>query len=159
VGQLSPGVNSVPSHVALRYSARPRFLRSAGCKPDERLAEAIEVVEARRHQNGRWPMNHLHADRLGFAMETDIGRASRSNTLRALRVLKWYNVQEEKRADHSERSFLLRIMSVYRCTLPVCTHIPTRVYSWVERMAAACVVHVARPLCVARRRDLSRNAR
>jgi hypothetical protein len=67
------------------------YLRSAGCKPDERAAEAIGVVEARRHQNGRWPMNHLHPDRLGFAVEPETGRASRWNTMRALRVLNWYH--------------------------------------------------------------------
>lgn len=65
------------------------YLRDAGVKPDERVAEAIEVVEARRHQNGRWPMNYLHADRLGFPLEPEKGRASRWNTLRAMRVLKW----------------------------------------------------------------------
>jgi hypothetical protein len=67
------------------------YLRSARVDPDERVAEAIGVVEARRHQNGRWPMNHLHADRLGFPVETGLGRASRWNTLRAMRVLQWYH--------------------------------------------------------------------
>jgi hypothetical protein len=66
------------------------YLRSAGVKPDERVAEAVAVVEARRHQNGRWPMNHLHADRLGFALEPETGRASRWNTLRAMRVLRYF---------------------------------------------------------------------
>lgn len=65
------------------------YFRSTGSGPDERMAEAIVVVEARRHQNGRWPMNYLHADRLGFPMEVEAGRASRWNTLRAMRVLKW----------------------------------------------------------------------
>lgn len=67
------------------------YLRSAAIDPDERVAEAIGVVEARRHQNGRWPMNHLHADRLGFPMETETGWASRWNTMRAMRVLRWYH--------------------------------------------------------------------
>jgi hypothetical protein len=66
------------------------YLRSAGITPDERVAEAIGIVEARRHQNGRWPMNHLHADRLGFPLESETGRASRWNTMRAMRVLRWY---------------------------------------------------------------------
>jgi hypothetical protein len=65
------------------------YLRSTGCEPDERAAEAIGVVQARRHQNGRWPMNYLHAARLGFPMEVETARASRWNTLRAMRVLKW----------------------------------------------------------------------
>jgi hypothetical protein len=67
------------------------YLRSASVEADERVADAIDFVEARRHQNGRWPMNHLHADRLDFPIEPETGRASRWNTLRAMRVLKWYN--------------------------------------------------------------------
>ncbi len=68
------------------------YLRSAGVKPDTRVAEAIGIVEERRHQNGRWPMNHLNPDhdRIPLDIEPDIGSASRWNTLRALRVLDWY---------------------------------------------------------------------
>lgn len=66
------------------------YLRSAGVEPDERVAEAVELVERRRHQNGRWPLNRLHPDRIPFDMEAAVGRASRWNTLRALRVLDWY---------------------------------------------------------------------
>lgn len=66
------------------------YLRSAGLEPEARVAEAIGIVEARRHQNGRWPMNYLHPDRLNFTLEPEIGRASRWNTMRAMRVLKWY---------------------------------------------------------------------
>ncbi len=67
------------------------YLRSAGAAPEGRAVEAIEIVKARRHQNGRWPMNHLHADRLGFTLEPEAGRASRWNTLRAMRVLRWFD--------------------------------------------------------------------
>ena len=66
------------------------YLRSTGAGPDERVAEAIAVVRQRRHQNGRWPLNVLHPERIPLAMETGVGRASRWNTLRALRVLRWY---------------------------------------------------------------------
>ena len=66
------------------------YLRSAGIKPDERAGEAVEIVRQRRHQNGRWPLNILHPDRFPFDMEPGAGRASAWNTLRALRVLKWY---------------------------------------------------------------------
>lgn len=65
------------------------YLRDAGVGPDERMAEAFEIVRARRHQNGRWPMNHLHHDRLAFPLEPQTGRASRWITLRAMRVLNW----------------------------------------------------------------------
>jgi hypothetical protein len=69
------------------------YLRSAGVKPDERVAEAVELVKTRRHQNGRWPLGALHPDRVRLAfsdMEAGVGKASRWNTLRALRVLDWY---------------------------------------------------------------------
>jgi hypothetical protein len=67
------------------------YLRNAGVKPDRRVSEAIEVVIQRRHQNGRWPLNLLHRERIPLEMETAVGSASRWNTLRALRVLRWYN--------------------------------------------------------------------
>jgi len=66
-------------------------LRSAGIPADSRVSDAIEVVRKRRHQNGRWPLNLLHPERIPVEMETGVGRASRWNTLRALRVLRWYN--------------------------------------------------------------------
>jgi hypothetical protein len=65
-------------------------LRTAGIKPDSRVREAIEIVIARRHQNGRWPLNLLHPEHIPLEMETIVGGASRWNTLRALRVLRWY---------------------------------------------------------------------
>lgn len=66
------------------------YFRSAGVQPDERAAEAIAVVEAHRQSDGRWLMNDLHADRLGFLIEPEIGRPSRWITLRAMRVLRWW---------------------------------------------------------------------
>jgi hypothetical protein len=66
------------------------YLRNAGIKPDSRVREAIEIVIKRRHQNGRWPLNVIHSERIPLQIETEIGKASRWNTLRALRVLRWY---------------------------------------------------------------------
>ncbi|MEO7201647.1 MAG: hypothetical protein ABI431_03050 [Candidatus Tumulicola sp.] len=79
------------------------YLRSAGAKPDERASEAIEIVQARRHQNSRWPMNRVHADRLDFPLEPETGRASRWNTLRAVRVLDWYFERPKRSATSSAR--------------------------------------------------------
>ncbi len=67
------------------------YLRNAGIKPDSRVREAIDVVIERGHQNGRWPMNFLHPEYIPLEMETAVGSASRWNTLRALRVLQWYD--------------------------------------------------------------------
>src|SRR5438309_1562322 len=67
------------------------YLRNAGIKPDSRVSDAIETVIERRYQNGRWPLNLLHLGHIPLEMETGVGRASRWNTLRALRVLLWYS--------------------------------------------------------------------
>jgi hypothetical protein len=67
------------------------YLRNAGIKPDDRMHEAIQIVIARRHQNGRWPLNLLHPEYIPLQMETAVASASRWNTLRALRVLRWYS--------------------------------------------------------------------
>ncbi|HEY1984623.1 MAG TPA: hypothetical protein VGG85_04395 [Terracidiphilus sp.] len=67
------------------------YLRDAGIKADSRVEEAVEVVIARRHQNGRWPLNRLHPEYIPLQMETEVSRASRWNSLRALRVLRWYS--------------------------------------------------------------------
>ena len=67
------------------------YLGNAGVKADSRVREAIEIVIERRHQNGRWPLNLLHSEHIPLEMEAAVGSASRWNTLRALRVLRWYN--------------------------------------------------------------------
>ena len=68
------------------------YLRSAGVKPDERVAEAVELVEERRApERALAAQRHPSRSRqpAGFDMETEVGKASRWNTLRALRVLDW----------------------------------------------------------------------
>ena len=66
-------------------------MRDAGVNPDERIAEAMELVEKRQHPDGRWPLQNPHPDRIPFEMEERVGEAIRWNTLRALRVLDWYS--------------------------------------------------------------------
>jgi hypothetical protein len=66
------------------------YLRNAGTRPDRRVGEAVQIVIARRHQNGRWPLNLRHPEYIPLEMEAAVGSASLWNTLRALRVLRWY---------------------------------------------------------------------
>jgi hypothetical protein len=73
------------------------YLRSAGAEPDERAAEAVELVATSRRHDGRWLLHYPHPDPprrwnypINFDMEGGEGQASRWNTLRALRVLDWY---------------------------------------------------------------------
>jgi hypothetical protein len=70
------------------------YLRSAGVTPDERVAEAIELVASKRDGDGRWPLETLYPGVMPVEIDDGEGRPSRWNTLRALRVLRWY-----KRAD------------------------------------------------------------
>jgi hypothetical protein len=65
------------------------YLRDAGFGPDERVAEAIGVVEARRGADGRWPLQNVYPGASHFQIEDGEGQPSRWNTLRAMRVLDW----------------------------------------------------------------------
>ena len=66
------------------------YLRDAGHDPaDERLAEALGVVEGLRNPDGRWPLQNVYEGEAHIQMEGDEGTPSRWNTLRALRVLGW----------------------------------------------------------------------
>lgn len=65
-------------------------LRAAGVAPDERLAEAIDLVESKRDASGRWLLENPHPGRLHFELDEGQGKPSRWNTLRAMRVLEWH---------------------------------------------------------------------
>jgi hypothetical protein len=65
------------------------YLRRAAVAPDERMAEAIELVRKKRDDHGRWPLENPHPGPVHFEMEGGAGEPSRWNTLRALRVLRW----------------------------------------------------------------------
>jgi hypothetical protein len=67
------------------------YLRAAGVTPDERVAEAVELVRAKGGADGRWLLENVHAGRLFFPLDEGEGKPSRWNTLRALRVLRWYD--------------------------------------------------------------------
>jgi hypothetical protein len=82
---------SYPTHWHFDVLRGLDYLRNAGVKPDSRVDEAVGVVIERRHQNGRWPLNLLHPEEIPLKMESEVARASRWNSLRALRVLRWYS--------------------------------------------------------------------
>ena len=67
------------------------YLRAAGVTPDERVTEAVEMVRAKQDADGRWPLENPHDGELHFPIDDAEGRPSRWNTLRALRVLRWYD--------------------------------------------------------------------
>jgi len=67
------------------------YLRDTGDKPDERIAEAIEVVKANRDPDGQWPLENVHEGEAYFEMDEGEDKPSRWNTLRAKRVLEWFS--------------------------------------------------------------------
>ncbi len=70
------------------------YLRRAGATPDERVAEAIKLVEAKRDSDGRWPLENQHPGTMAVEVDEGEGQPSRWNTLRALRVLDWYSARD-----------------------------------------------------------------
>jgi hypothetical protein len=64
--------------------------QSVGASRSPELTPAIELLEQRRASDSRWPLQNVHRNRTWFTMERG-GRPSRWNTLRALRVLRWWN--------------------------------------------------------------------
>jgi hypothetical protein len=67
------------------------YLRRAGVAPDERVAEAIDLVASKRDDDGRWPLETQYPGKMPVKTDEGEGRPSRWNTLRALRVLNWYS--------------------------------------------------------------------
>lgn len=70
------------------------YLRRAGVAPDERVAEAIDLVASKRDGDGRWLLEIRYPGEMPVETDDGEGRPSRWNTLRALRVLDWYAARD-----------------------------------------------------------------
>ena len=53
----------------------------------------VERVLAERQSDGRWLLDRIHPGRVHFDLESGVGTPSRWNTLRALRVLQWWDAR------------------------------------------------------------------
>ena len=65
------------------------YLRRAGVSYDERMAEAVDLVESKRDASGRCLLENAHPGKVYVDIE-EPGKPSRWITLRALRVLRWF---------------------------------------------------------------------
>jgi len=65
------------------------YFQASGAKPDPLDRDAVELVRRKRSADGTWPLQNRHSGKTFFEMEK-AGRPSRWNTLRALRVIRWY---------------------------------------------------------------------
>jgi hypothetical protein len=61
-----------------------------GADPDSRLGEAIDHVRSRRLEDGTWPLDWSPTGRVWFEVDDGQGKPSRWVTLRAMRVLRWW---------------------------------------------------------------------
>ncbi|MDX6310271.1 MAG: hypothetical protein QOI06_3317 [Nocardioidaceae bacterium] len=93
----------VPAERWLQFSWPPRWhydvlraldhFRRTGNAPDGRVAEAVQLVRDKRQPGGAWLLENTHPGEAQFEFEDGDGCPSRWNTLRALRVLNWYDHQ------------------------------------------------------------------
>lgn len=77
------------------------YFRSAGtltgAAPDPRLSEAIDHIHHRRSADGTWPLDWSLPGRVWFEVDDGPGQPSRWVTLRALRVLRWWERRGDRR--------------------------------------------------------------
>jgi hypothetical protein len=66
----------------------------AGIKYDTRMDDSFEVILGKRRKDGTWPVQNKHQGKVHFDMEK-IGGPSRWNTLRVLRVLRYFRPESE----------------------------------------------------------------
>lgn len=96
--RLSSGAVADPDWLQFSFPARWHYdvLRGleyfwdVGGPPDPRLDEAIDLLRSKQQPDGTWLLENTHPGKVHFALEDGDGRPSRWNTLRALRVLRWY---------------------------------------------------------------------
>jgi hypothetical protein len=65
------------------------YLQACDSESDARLQDAVELLVNKRRKDGRWTLQNRHPGKTFFEME-EPGKPSLWNTLRALRVLKWW---------------------------------------------------------------------
>jgi len=66
------------------------YLRGAGVAYDERMAEALDLVASKRDADGLWPLETRYPGAMPVDFDEGERQPSRWNTLRALRVLNWF---------------------------------------------------------------------
>jgi hypothetical protein len=75
---------------ALHYF-RLSGMQSPSAQPDERLGEAIGVLRSKRDESGVWLLDWQTPGQVWFHMDDGPGKPSPWITLRALRVLRWWD--------------------------------------------------------------------
>lgn len=69
------------------------YFQKAGRKRDARMDEAFAVILKKRNKKGTWNLQAAHPGQVHFVMEK-AGKPSRWNTLRAMRVMKHFEINK-----------------------------------------------------------------
>ncbi len=72
------------------------YFRSCGGRPDARLGAAVALVGNRRSDDGRWLLDRAYDETLSVTTGEVVGEPSRWTTLRALRVVAWWDAAERE---------------------------------------------------------------
>jgi hypothetical protein len=96
--RLSTGEVANPEFLELAFPPRYHYdvlraldyFRDADVQPDERISDAVHLIESRRQADGRWLLDRAYDEALAFPLGESVGEPSGWNTLRALRALRWY---------------------------------------------------------------------
>jgi hypothetical protein len=96
--RLSTGEVANPAFLELAFPPRYHYdvlraldyLRNADVQPDARMSEAVHLIKSKQQDDGRWLLDRTYDEALAIPFGESMGEPSRWNTLRALRVLHWY---------------------------------------------------------------------
>ena len=96
--RLSTGETANPAFLELAFPPRYHYdilraldyFRAAGAQADARMSDAVHVIESKRQADGRWLLDRAYDEALALPFGEQVGDPSRWNTLRALRVLRWW---------------------------------------------------------------------
>ena len=72
------------------------YFRIARPGPDERMTEAIDILEGKRDADGRWPLDHAYHDASLVDFGDAEGQPSRWITLRGTRVMRWAGRERDR---------------------------------------------------------------
>jgi hypothetical protein len=112
--RLSTGEVANPEFLELAFPPRYHYdilrvldyFRAASlhdnARPDARMDDAMRFIESRRQPDGRWLLDRAYDESLSLPVGESVGTPSRWNTLRALRVLRWYGRAQLKAANPAQ---------------------------------------------------------
>jgi hypothetical protein len=109
--RLSTGEIANPEFLEIAFPPRYHYdilraldyFRAADVQPDPRMSAAVHLVESKCRADGRWPLDRAFDEALSFPFPESVGEPSRWNTLRALRVLRWFHRRSIAQASIPER--------------------------------------------------------